>query len=105
VSTTHVGHKTVVCSCGRVISTCRCWSAHKPIETRPHPACGHVEPLQPAAHVRRPECGLLGCLACEQRESELRARLEQLVRDVSAYAAISEDAARALVVSLVRGET
>lgn len=37
------GHGIVACSCGRIISRCRCPGPHS-TQTRPHPACGKEQP-------------------------------------------------------------
>lgn len=41
-----VGHHLLKCSCGRVISQCRCMGPKETI-VRPHPACGMEPPLNP----------------------------------------------------------
>lgn len=41
-----VGHHRIVCSCGRLISQCRCPGPHE-TQIRPHPACGIEPPMYP----------------------------------------------------------
>lgn len=37
----HLGHSIVQCSCGKIISQCRCWAKDKPVYTLMHgcPEC------------------------------------------------------------------
>lgn len=40
-----MSHFIIKCSCGQVITQCRCIDPNKKVEIRPHPACGSTKPI------------------------------------------------------------